>query len=1803
MRKVDENRAENYIKRHRNNKRWLAFAIAVSVITGTGTLYMLNKPATAMTQDGARKIGLVLETADSQFEQGLIEKMNLAASISGAIDGGDGQDAGESTGKTWEDIVEKLPEGDKKDETPAQEPDNSGAGSSENVDESQKPSDAASTESSDDKASDKDGATEDNSGASSSGASGDTSGTASSGASGDAASKDGSNKDGGNSKDGASTASSGASNGASNAASKDSSSESSSDASSASSSDASSSASSSAPDKKEEKVPEAAKDIVLIANYIDRNGEKIADSDSFTIPVSEDGRYKVLDFTKNYKEFGGYYYLRAMIGGNKIASITANKKSENDSDDSAATESSVDEVKQEYVYYIATTTDGQTITLESDTEITFVYAKANSQKDFSYQNKEVTVRINLSDPEILPEGVDLKVVTLDKDTEGYNYDAYLDALNKNADKIAKESGEDTPQKYDDNNTVLFDIAFMLDDIEYELKDGTAAVSVIFNQKQISDTFGTTASSDVAIVHLPVSDDVMQEVDSTSDATDITSRDISVEILTDGNIDLGNGVDVLSFETGSFSVYGTVKTWSATTWQGDQYYGARDIVKMLGDATYFGVVANEYDGNNNHSEANIAVGKISNIQNFTIGNSTQVYTAIDTYKVTVSKTVSGSPKAGKFYFAVFADKEGKNKIQGSDFTITTGYDGKGSYTFDAAPYQKGGNTYSRLYVYELDREGGQAVPGGAKVGNYTVTYGTDSFEGLNDSVSLFTDNYIENMNGYTGEFVLQKVDGATVYYKTSDSSYASVQYNQGSYKKDVFTGTFPVDIHSMISNAEETASRLAYANTTNDVVVVNIVGTQGGYLQSDLTSKYFRARYNNVPDNYAVNTGFTIGEDTLLLINVDLTGVSEYTFDKITVNGEGTGDWSKIANQIVLNPVQRDAMNDYHPYSGKLITNIASGALVAPKAKVSLYSSYSGTIIADTVDKKCEIHKITVRKFLDAQAAVDIYNASSNSEIIKIEADKYIDGNLAKDADSGKFKFTFGMFDPVEKVWKQLDTNITNVGSKITYDLYPEKLGMEYGDGSSQDNMNAHTYYFMLTENDLDSSKYSKDTTGILIKIKYYEGGEKEPLYYRVTETEYWSNIWNNTTSYFDDNHRIKVNRKTSEENLKNVAFYNKIAETVDIVVTKAWVLNGRDKSDIPSNTDDVVLTLYQASGGKTVEVDAKYKVKKEKKPSVDGADVTWTYTWTKLPKYDANGNRITYTVAESSELKGFKSDTPVTNPRLVVFTDGEQVSGSGSTALGTATITNKGASLKLVLHKYLDNQTPTEKFDFVIRQKSWDGSKWKWVNYDKSLETSPISNDGDLITYTIDPSLWKMQPGKNSTYYFRMEEVAYKNDTNRNNKSNTPNYPNYKRDNGVILIKVVYTSENDIDITYYKVDRNIGKQIIENCTLVDEYCNSQYQVTGDKVAFYNSTTDDITITVTKVWDELVGRAKNDKAVADSIWDVTFRLMRSTDEVNWEVAEEYTIKAPRIWQDFEGADFKGELNDYPEDWTFDSNEGGYISKTITFNNLSKNYKYKIQEYYVDANGNYNELTVKGQTVNGFKLESIKRTDDKAGNIDFKLHNTPYIQIYKYWKFNGNDVSGEDTKDYNPVYVKLLRNYRNDKGYVQLTESELKAAATNPSLVHNTPNGAVIELNYANNWFAEFALDRKQDNEDGQAHVFQYVYFIRECDVNGVDREDSPYITYGSININNVTRTTADYNYDRGFKDKIKGDEIHWENAWASGNNYPVCILNVTNNRGSNVLPHSGGIGETPFKVAGAVVIFIAILGGLVFFTRKKKGFEA
>ena len=131
---------------------------------------------------------------------------------------------------------------------------------------------------------------------------------------------------------------------------------------------------------------------------------------------------------------------------------------------------------------------------------------------------------------------------------------------------------------------------------------------------MSDEIGAADADGVSVVHLPVKDEIMDNVNATSDATDIKASDINVEVVKGSDVDLSGNTDKVSFETDSFSAYALVYSeYGIVSWTGTERMSARDIADALGDNTSFGAVAGTFESaGNTDVESNIAVGTLKSV---------------------------------------------------------------------------------------------------------------------------------------------------------------------------------------------------------------------------------------------------------------------------------------------------------------------------------------------------------------------------------------------------------------------------------------------------------------------------------------------------------------------------------------------------------------------------------------------------------------------------------------------------------------------------------------------------------------------------------------------------------------------------------------------------------------------------------------------------------------------------------------------------------------------------------------------------------------------------------------------------------------------------------------------------------------------------------------------------------------------------------------------------------------------------------------------------------------------------------------
>ena len=1097
MRGETENRAEKYIRNHKNRKKWLAFVLCLSLFTGTATLYGLNKPATAMTEEGAGQVGLVMETADNEFEQGLIEQMHKDE-VSGETtvslnEEEDGDQKAIEMASVDQKSGEEIEEAENSTEGGAEGAEGSSASNSSLSDDRSVESSSASTSASLEESA------------------GDASSEASSG----------------NSLDGTKAASS------------------------------ASSASSSQKNEDSADDDEEYKDVEINVLYTDLSGEEIAESKALSIEKS-------FEIPDEVSELEGYIFDKAVILNERITKIE--KKTEKveiassieENPDSVASYISEEEENKkiiEYTYYEATTVNGDVIEIREDTDLILQYFAVNTQDKFVFADGDVTVTVSLSDPGVLPEGVELSVKTVDAQTEGYNYEAYMEALNLNSQVIAEASQAETEENsenkkavYDETNTVLFDIAFMLDSVEYEPTDGTVSVSVKFNNKQISEGLDLTEEDEIAVVHLPLSSEVMENVNSTSEATEITSDDIALEVYKEGTVSFENDADVISYETESFSITAVLKTTQDNqehTWKGTNEKSATEIIEGLGNAKYFGAVADNLEGGS-HYETNVAVNNYAETAErvlFDYERTNGGYISSDEYKSYSIVVRKKSTEKGTFYFALFRDEQGKEKISGSEFSFTDS-DFTLSDGYYVASHRIEGFTEKNptVYVYELNGADGDAVLDSNEFGNFTVTYESELNETSN-AVDALTSSYITNGKYNETELDTKLYKNATLYFDASDSGWKKGT-KDGNNHVTISDQLYdiPTDfVNSILDDAKSVSSVLPYLCDSETVDTFNVIASQYGDYLSDFYSagkdKYGWTDQNNITDP---SKGITFGDNQVLVINLDLTGRTSYKIGQYYLNGQKPDEiynsFGSIASRVIINPVQKNSNGEYEPYEGALEVENVIGTVLAPCASVTS-SGVAGSLIADSICLNGEIHKVSLIGYLKIGGTVEVTNTSINNEL-ELQLYKFINGD---DPQNAKFNFTIKRLKDDMTGWSngKYDrevtdhTALTNDGRSINYKFDPSYWSMTPG----------NTYYFRITEDVLEEgSAYTIDKSQIYVKVVYKGANDADISYYRLGEEEDEFNYWVNALN-------AAVSSSNPNPDFINAALINGICNDSDRLVT------------------------------------------------------------------------------------------------------------------------------------------------------------------------------------------------------------------------------------------------------------------------------------------------------------------------------------------------------------------------------------------------------------------------------------------------------------------------------------------------------------------------------------------------------------------------------------------------------------------------------------------------------------------------------
>ena len=359
---------------------------------------------------------------------------------------------------------------------------------------------------------------------------------------------------------------------------------------------------------------EEAKAVKLTATYVDKYGDAIDDEhtdvdlsefkdDVLTIAAGEDdvlpekiqiekgSNKKVIEHTyaKSYVKISG-----------SVKTITSIKREKMDDG---------------YAYYVKGADDSEYTALKKDTTVYFRYTDG-SKSEYTYEDSKVKVTATLQHANAIPDDAEFKVTPVTKSSKDYNYDAYMAALNDNADKLGADSSSssktsDSADAFNEDNTLLYDIAFMghpvkddgtVDedkDIEFQPAEGSVKIEIEFKKDQLSEELGAEKDEDVIVAHLPLDDAVKNDTNTTADATDISASDVKVETV---KPETSVNANTVGFDAKSFSVYSVSAN---PAWNADLVANF-SLSSALGSADGYGVIANEYYQEGD-TETNVMVG--------------------------------------------------------------------------------------------------------------------------------------------------------------------------------------------------------------------------------------------------------------------------------------------------------------------------------------------------------------------------------------------------------------------------------------------------------------------------------------------------------------------------------------------------------------------------------------------------------------------------------------------------------------------------------------------------------------------------------------------------------------------------------------------------------------------------------------------------------------------------------------------------------------------------------------------------------------------------------------------------------------------------------------------------------------------------------------------------------------------------------------------------------------------------------------------------------------------------------------------
>ena len=221
-----------------------------------------------------------------------------------------------------------------------------------------------------------------------------------------------------------------------------------------------------------------------------------------------------------------------------------------------------------------------------------------TKKEYTYSDDEVEVKATLQYADAVPDDAQFRVTKIDSQSM---LEAFKKAINDSTDgEVAR-----------DDNFLLYDVAFIVQktdeegnlidgEEEFEPEAGSVSIDIKFKKSQLTDEVGATDDDSVTVYHLPLKDNVKENIDTTMDATNVKASDIIVEEVEAEVSVQENGTDEVVMSLDSLSPIGlTINGVSYNPGTLNTYD------KILGSAKNYGIVASDMTLGG-HMETNFAV---------------------------------------------------------------------------------------------------------------------------------------------------------------------------------------------------------------------------------------------------------------------------------------------------------------------------------------------------------------------------------------------------------------------------------------------------------------------------------------------------------------------------------------------------------------------------------------------------------------------------------------------------------------------------------------------------------------------------------------------------------------------------------------------------------------------------------------------------------------------------------------------------------------------------------------------------------------------------------------------------------------------------------------------------------------------------------------------------------------------------------------------------------------------------------------------------------------------------------------------